>query len=138
MTSDITKFYMLTESEGGQVIFRGNTKGKIIRSSKVGKSSSSCIDDVILVDGLAYNLLSISQLCDKGYRVNFNSQACTIYESNSKLIKFIGKRVNNMYMVDLDDPNHDNLCLTTNKKDLTWLWHRRLGHASYNMLHKLI
>ena len=43
-----------------------------------------------------------------------------------------------MYMVDLDDPTHDNLCLTNNKKDLTWLWHRRLGHASYNMLHKLV
>ena len=41
-------------------------------------------------------------------------------------------------MVDLDDPAHDNLCLTANKEDLAWLWHHRLGHASYNVLHKLV
>ena len=27
--------------------------------------------------------------------------------------------------------------LTANKEDLAWLWYRRLGHASYNVLHKL-
>ena len=112
---------MLTEGEGGQVTFGGNTKSKIIESGKVGKNLSSYIDDVMLVNGLTYNLLSISQLCDKGYRVNFNSQACTIYESNSELIKFTSKSVNNMYMVDLDDPAHDNLCLTANKEELAWL-----------------
>ena len=43
-----------------------------------------------------------------------------------------------MYMIDLDDPVHENLCLTAKKDNLAWLWHRRLGHASYNVLHKLI
>ena len=62
MTGDISKFCMLTEGEGGQVTFGRNTKDKIIRSGKVGKNPSSYIDDVMLVDGLAYNLLSISQL----------------------------------------------------------------------------
>ena len=60
MTGDKTKFYLLTKGEGGQVTFRGNSKGKIIGSGKVGKNLSSCIDDVILVEGLVYNLLSIS------------------------------------------------------------------------------
>ena len=63
---------MLTETKSGQVTFRGNTKEKIIRTGKVGKNSSSCIDDVMLVEGLAYNLLSISQLCDKDCKVTFN------------------------------------------------------------------
>ena len=69
---------MLTETESGQVTFGGNTKGKVIGTSKVGKNPSSCINDVILVEGLAYNLLSISQLCDKGYKVTFDSQVSTI------------------------------------------------------------
>ena len=38
---------------------------------------------------------------------------------------------------DLDKPAHENLCFIANKKDLAWLWHRILGHASYNVLHKL-
>ena len=89
--------------------FGGNSKGKIISFGKVGKNLSSCIDDVMLVEGLVYNLLSISQLCDKGYKVLFHTEACTIFQSNSEVVKFIVKRVNNMYMIDLDNPVHDNL-----------------------------
>ena len=111
MTGDISKFYLLTESDGGQVTFGGNSKGKIIGSEKVGKNLSSCIDDVMLVEGLAYNLLSISQLCDKGHKVLFDTEACTIFQPNSEIVKFTEKRVNNMYMIDLDDLVHDNLCL---------------------------
>ena len=79
MTGDKTKFCLLTESEGGQVTFGGNSKGKIIGSGKVGKNLSSYIDDVILVEGLAYNLVSINQLCDKGHKVLFDSEVCTIF-----------------------------------------------------------
>ena len=64
---------MLTENESGQVTFGGNTKGKIMGTSKIGKNPSSCIDDIMLIEGLAYNLLSISQLCDKGCKVTFDS-----------------------------------------------------------------
>ena len=138
MTGDKMKFCLLTENDGGQVTFGGNSKGKIIGSEKVGKSLSSCIDDVMLVEGLAYNLLSISQLCDKGHKVLFDSKACTIYQPNSNIVKFTGKRVNNMYMIDLDDPVYENLCLTANKDNLAWLWPRKLGHARYNVLHKLV
>ena len=45
----------------------------------------------MLVEGLAYNLLSISQLCDKGHRVLFDNQTCTIYQPNSKIVKFTEK-----------------------------------------------
>ena len=121
MTGDKSKFCLLTESDGGQVTFGENSKGKIISSEKVGKNLSSCIDDVILVKGLAYNLLSISQLCDKGHKVLFDTEACTIFQPNSEVVKFTGKRVNNMYMIDLDDLVHDNLCLTVRKNNLAWL-----------------
>ena len=72
----------------------------------------------MFVEGLVYNLLSISQLCNKGHKVLFDSKACTIFQSNSEVVKFIRKRVNNMYMIDLDDPVHDNLCLTVRKDNL--------------------
>ena len=43
------------------------------------------IDDVLLVDGLKHNLLSISQLCDKGYIVRFESNMCIIKKPNNNL-----------------------------------------------------
>ena len=56
----VLRQWLPTENDGGQVTFGGNSKGKIIDSGKVGKNLFSYIDDVMLVDGLAYNLLSIS------------------------------------------------------------------------------
>jgi Pol polyprotein len=38
---------------------------------KVGKDPSKVIDNVYLVEGLKFNLLSVSQLCDKGNQVIF-------------------------------------------------------------------
>ena len=60
MTGDKSKFCLLTENDGGKVIFGENSKGKIIGFEKVSKNFSSYIDDVMLVEGLNYNLLSIS------------------------------------------------------------------------------
>ena len=48
---------MLIETESGQVTFEENTKGKIIGTGKVGKNSSSCIDDVMLIEGLCNALV---------------------------------------------------------------------------------
>ena len=91
MTGDKTKFCLLTENDGGQVTFGENSKGKIIGSEKVGKNLSSCIDDVMLVEGLAYNLLSISQLCDKRHKVLFDTEACIIFQPNSDNINLLKK-----------------------------------------------
>lgn len=52
--------------------FRGDKKGKIIGSETVGISSLASITNVLLVDGLMHNLLSISQLSDSGYDIIFN------------------------------------------------------------------
>ena len=57
----------------------GNGKsGKIVTVGKTGKSLSHSIDNVYLVDGLQHNLLSVSQLCDKGNHVGFSLDQCLI------------------------------------------------------------
>ena len=42
-----------------------NANGKITGIGQVGKKNSTHIEDVLLVDSLKHNLISISQLCDK-------------------------------------------------------------------------
>ena len=46
--------------------FKENSTRQILGFGKVVKKSSKSIDNVYLVDGLKFNLLSVSQLCDKG------------------------------------------------------------------------
>ncbi|VFQ83106.1 unnamed protein product [Cuscuta campestris] len=78
MTGDASKFLQIKQTKGGNVVFGDNGKGKIIGIGSVGKNETSSIDNVISVKGLKHNLLSISQLCDKGNRVTFDSKSCTV------------------------------------------------------------
>nr|AAR96003.1 retrotransposon-like protein [Musa acuminata] len=75
MTGDPSQFSKLTSIDEGYVTFGDNNKGKIIGKGTIGNKSNFFIEDVLLVDGLKHNLLSISQLCDKGYIVKFESNA---------------------------------------------------------------
>ena len=81
--------------------FGDNSKGKVIGKWCVGKSLNLCIDNVLLVKGLKHNLLSISQFCDKGNDVTFDSNYFIVDNQNDKQIKLIGKRISNIYMIDL-------------------------------------
>lgn len=53
-------------------------KGKIIGIKIVSFSNMCDITDVYLMDGLNYNLLSISQLFDSRYEVKLKKTRCTI------------------------------------------------------------
>ena len=53
-------FSTLIPKDGGYVTFGDNKKGKIIGIRNIDKTKSSNIENVLLVDGLKHNLLSIS------------------------------------------------------------------------------
>ncbi|VFQ68286.1 unnamed protein product [Cuscuta campestris] len=127
MTGDASKFIFLKSLDGGNVIFGDNNKGKIIGTGTVGKDKESGIDNVLLVKGLKHNLLSISQLCDKGNRVTFTSSHCLVERLCDKKIILTGDRINNIYMINLDSTSSDFAhCLMTREEEM-WLWHKRIG-----------
>ena len=84
MTRDKSMFASLSTKDGGYVTFGDNSNGKIIGIGNVGKDPSPIIEIVLLVDGLKYNFLSISQLCDRGNKVIFDKNACTIESIKDK------------------------------------------------------
>ena len=51
--------------------FGDNGKGRIIGHGSIGHNSSFLIENVLLVDGLKHNLLSIGKLYEKCFRVIF-------------------------------------------------------------------
>ena len=61
-----------------------NNKGKILGIGKIGTNPSTSIENVLLVDGLKHSLLSVSQLCDKGFLVSFDSYNCVIENKHEK------------------------------------------------------
>jgi len=69
MTGDKSKFVSIICKQEGDVTYGDNNKGRILGRGSIGDKSILLIHDVLYVEGLKHNLLSISQLCDKGYQV---------------------------------------------------------------------
>ena len=134
MTGDKNKFTSLTLKDRGNV----NSKGKIIGIGNIGKTHSLVIEDVLLVDGLKHNLLSSSQLCDKGYNVIFKSIMCIIVNEVNNQVLFVEFRNENDYTIDLDNLSSNELTYLAAINENSWLWQRRLRHANMELLSKLI
>ena len=110
MTSDFSKFSTFTKKDGGFVAFGDNAKGKFISIGNDGNSPTPIIENVLLVNNLKHNLLNISQLCDKSYRIVFESSKCLIENAYSKDIIFVGERKDNVYTIDVEKfSNQENV-----------------------------
>ena len=92
------------------------------------------LKNVLLVDGLKANLISISQLCDDNLNVSFTRNECLVQDRERKCI-LCGKRTSsNCYCVY---PNPKIICnnASINTNDL---WYQRLGHMNTKDLDKLV
>jgi hypothetical protein len=136
MTEDISKFSNLVLKAKGYVTYGDNNKEKILGIGKVEAPPFTSIEDVLYVEGLKYNLLSISQLCDKGFKIKFTKDECLIEDEANHEVKLIGKRINNIFMISLDDSSLKVKCLLANNND-SWLWHKMAAHIHMEHLNKL-
>jgi hypothetical protein len=104
----------------------------------VGNPSTTTIKDVMLVDGLKHNLLSISEFCDNGFTITFNTQCCIIQHNDDKNVMFKCLRDDNVYVLDLDDVSSSGAkCLIAKNED-SWLWHRHRSHVHFDLLNKVV
>jgi len=72
MTGDKNLLVNILLKQEGHVTYVDNNKGKILGRGTIGDKNTFFINDVLFVEGLKHSLLSISQLCDKGYQKTFN------------------------------------------------------------------
>ena len=122
----------VSKKDGGLVTF-GDKKGKIIGKSIISNDSFTFIENVLLVDGLKHDLLSLSKLCDKGFRVVFDKNNCIIENASDRKVLLVGNRDDNVYTIDLYYCPTNDKCLSV-LLDNSWLWHRRLGHTSMHLI----
>ena len=103
MMSDIDQFFILESKDERSIIFEDNQKRRIIGIGKIKITLSPFIKNVLLIDKLNNNLLSISQLCDVGFNVIFKTSMCIVADPLDSNSKFIGHRLCNIYVMDVDD-----------------------------------
>ncbi|GJU29557.1 putative ribonuclease H-like domain-containing protein [Tanacetum coccineum] len=146
MTGDKDKLSDFKEFKGGYVAFGNDSKGG--RISGKGTIKTSCIDfeKVSYVEELKFNLLSVSQICDKKHNVLFTDKECLILSPKFKfvdedLVILRAPRKNDVYSLDLKNiiPSGGVTCLVAKAtKDEAVLWHRRLGHVNFKNINKLV
>ncbi|GKC66259.1 retrovirus-related pol polyprotein from transposon TNT 1-94 [Tanacetum coccineum] len=91
---------------------------------------------VAFVDGLKYNLISITQLCDAKYIVQFNKKRGTIFNSNKEVV-MIAPRVRDVYVLDMTSSAQESCFFATTSNNLNWLWHKRLAYLNFKTINKL-
>ncbi|GJS76764.1 retrovirus-related pol polyprotein from transposon TNT 1-94 [Tanacetum coccineum] len=91
---------------------------------------------VSFVNGLKYNLVSISQLCDAKYIVQFDEKRGTIFNSNKEIV-MISPRVRDVYILDMTSSAQESCFFAKATKNLNWLWHKRLAHLNFKTINQL-
>ena len=75
MIGDIDKFITLRKERDGSVSFGNDDSSKIIGKGTVWIGNrNEKEENVLLVEDMKHNLLSLIQMCDQGHKVSFDSQ----------------------------------------------------------------
>src|SRR5438034_8408354 len=74
MTGEKNMFSSLQLNHDAQeIVFGDSGKGEVVGVGKIPISNDQSISNVLLVDSLSYNLLSVSQLCEMVYNCLFTN-----------------------------------------------------------------
>src|SRR3954469_20652101 len=86
------------------VTFGDGAKGEIKGVGKLDCSGVPNLEGVLLVKGLTANLISISQLCDQGYQVNFTKAECVVTNEKREVVMRGVRSKDNCYLWCLMNP----------------------------------
>ena len=138
MTGEKSIFSSLQLNHDAQeIVFGDSGKGEVVGVGKIPISNDQSISNVLLVDSLSYNLLSVSQLCEMGYNCLFTNEGVQILRREDSSIAFTGCLKGKLYLVDFTTTRvTPETCLMA-KSSMGWLWHRRLAHVGMRNLAKL-
>lgn len=118
------------EEPGPKVVFGDNSS-----ASTEGYGSVNCngivFTRIAYVNCLKYNLISVSQLCDANYIVQFDDKRGTIFNANKEVV-LIAPRRDDVYVLDMSSLTQNGTCLFSKASEtINWLWHKRLSHLNF-------
>ncbi|XP_071721692.1 uncharacterized protein [Rutidosis leptorrhynchoides] len=112
----------------GTVTYGDGSSNSIIGEGNLPVSSKAKIKNVLLVEGLKHNLISIAQICDEDCEVSFKKHGCRVINDQGTVVMTGTRQSDNTYTL-----NEDMKCLKTGIDNLQ-SWHKKLGHVSYRKL----
>ena len=99
MTGDRENFLTLRKERDGSVSFGDSSKIIGKGTIQIGNKNEKP-ENVLLIEYMKHNLLSVSKMYDQGHKVNFYSQKCEIRkEGSGKLIAIAARTSSNIYVL---------------------------------------
>ena len=89
--------------------------------------------DVLYIKGLKANLLSITQICDEDFLVQFSKKGCIIIDEERTQVLEGNRTTDNCYGVVLMAP----ISCRSAHVDMLELWHHIFGHANFKQVAKV-
>jgi hypothetical protein len=124
MTGDARIFNSINTNDSSgydSIIFCDNGKGKVKGLRKIVISNDMSISNVLLVESLNFNLLSVAQLCDLRFKCIFGVDDVEIISVDGSNLIFRGFRYENLYLIDFNASEVQlSTCLFT-KSSMGWL-----------------
>ncbi|KAA0061231.1 gag-pol polyprotein [Cucumis melo var. makuwa] len=114
--------------------FGDGAKGRIVAKGNIKKKNLPYLNDVRYVEGLKVNLISVNQLCDQGYTINFSKDTCVVTDENKRVLMHGFRQADNGYHWIF---NNSDVCNST-REDQTWLWHKKPGHVNLRCIGKAV
>ena len=127
MTRDKYLFKTLKEKEDGFVAFGDGSHSQVLGKGIIDIPGLPLLTDVLYIKGLKVNFLSITQICDEDFLVQFLKKGCLILnEEGAQVLKGL-RTTDNCYEII---PKPSIACRSA-QVNLLELWHQRLEHANY-------
>jgi hypothetical protein len=99
-------FYSLDERKEGSVTFGNDQSTRIVGRGTVCLKKDIMAKNVLLVENMEHNLLSVSQTCDTGHLMTFDFKQCKIRDvKTNQLVGIATRTSNNIYILDEKDEN---------------------------------
>lgn len=118
------------------IIFGDNSRGKVISRGTIRVNESFVLKNVALVSNLAFNLLLVSQLLEDGIEVRFKTGLSRVLDPLGDLVCRIVP-FGRVFQADCSRSFGSSRCLVAGSSSELRMWHRRLGHLSFDILARL-
>jgi hypothetical protein len=99
-SKDLVKELCTDSSHAGYVTYGDSSRSKVLGLGKVVVSHNVTVEDVMLVESLSYNLLSVAQLAHMGFATFFDVGIVVLLWSKSLKVSHFGYVKNGLFVIN--------------------------------------
>jgi len=135
MTGDKDRFMTLKKEKYGSISFGNNNSTMIIWKGTIKlKSKGATGENVLLIEDMNHNMLSVIQICGQGNKLVFDLEKCEIRKGEScKLVSTIVRTPRNIYFLN---EIGKEIC-SLGKDDKIWLSQKITGQMGQEWIRRM-